>query len=355
MIRVEREKSLKSDSWVSYIMENDILLRVKDLHTHFFTEDGVVKAVDGVNLFVRRGKTLGVVGESGCGKSMTALSILRLIDPPGKVVKGEMLFKGQDLLALSENRMRRIRGNSISMIFQDPMTALNPVLTIGDQLSEVLLVHQKMTPRSARAAVVDMLSRVGITDPAKRFEQYVHTLSGGIQQRAMIAMALLCKPDLLLADEPTTALDVTIQAQILELMRKIQGEFGTSILFITHDLGVIAELAHDIVVMYAGKVVESADVRELFRNPLHPYTRDLLRCLPRLDSEETELFTIQGMAPGPFEAVCGCDFHIRCRHARDICKKSAPPLVEISPGHLSACWMDREVKEPAGHSTSEGS
>ena len=324
------------------VIEEDMLLRVSDLHTHFFTDDGVVKAVDGVDLFVRKGKTLGVVGESGCGKSMTALSILRLIDPPGRVVRGAIRFKGKDLLTLSESGMRRIRGNAVSMIFQDPMTALNPVLTIGDQLSEVLLVHQKMAPRTARAAVVEMLARVGITDPQKRFDQYVHSLSGGIQQRAMIAMALLCKPDLLLADEPTTALDVTIQAQILELMREIQGEFGTSILFITHDLGVIAELAHDIVVMYAGKVVESAEATELFRNPLHPYTRALLRCLPRLESEETELFTIQGMAPGPFDSVGGCDFHIRCRRAGDVCRTQAPPLTEKAPGHMGACWIDRE-------------
>jgi peptide/nickel transport system ATP-binding protein len=334
-------------------MHDHTLLRVKDLHTHFFTDDGIVKAVNGVDFTVRQGKTLGVVGESGCGKSMTVLSILQLIDPPGRVVNGEISFAGRNLLALSNEEMRQIRGNSISMIFQDPMTALNPVLTIGDQLSEVLLVHQNMTSKQARAAVVDMLARVGITDPERRFDQYVHSLSGGIQQRAMIAMALLCKPDLLLADEPTTALDVTIQAQILELMRQIQKEFGTSILFITHDLGVIAELAHDIVVMYAGKVVESASAKELFKHPRHPYTKDLLRCLPRLESEATELYTISGMAPGPFELVSGCDFHIRCRHVRDICRKSIPPLESKAPGHLAACWMDHDAYN-AGHATEEG-
>ena len=318
-------------------MENEILLQVNDLHTHFFTDDGIVKAVDGVDFVVRKGRTLGIVGESGCGKSITALSILRLLDPQGRVVKGEIWFKGRNLLALTGQEMRAIRGYSISIIFQDPMTALNPVLT-----SEVLLVHQGMAPRRARAAVVEMLTRVGVTDPDKRFDQYVHVLSGGIQQRAMIAMALLCKPDLLLADEPTTALDVTIQAQILELMRDIQHELGTSIVFITHDLGVIAELAHDIVVMYAGKVVESAAMRDLFKDARHPYTEGLLKCLPRLDAEETELFTIRGMVPGPFDAVSGCPYHTRCRYVKSICRAKTPILEEVAPGHRAACWRNRD-------------
>ena len=323
-------------------MESDVLLQVIDLHTHFFTDDGVVKAVDGVNFLVRKGRTLGIVGESGCGKSITALSILRLLDHPGKVVAGEIRFKGKDLLSLSEKELRAIRGCTISIIFQDPMTALNPVLTIGDQLSEVLLVHQGMSPHEARTAVIDMLSRVGVTEPEKRFDQYVHVLSGGIQQRAMIAMALLCKPDLLLADEPTTALDVTIQAQILELMRDIQHDLETSIVFITHDLGVIAELAHDIVVMYAGKIVESAPVRELFNDPRHPYTRGLLKCLPRLDTEETDLFTIRGMVPGPFDVVSGCAYHTRCRYVKSICRERTPMLEEVAPGHQAACWQSRD-------------
>ena len=323
-------------------MENEILLQVNDLHTHFFTDDGIVKAVDGVDFVVRKGRTLGIVGESGCGKSITALSILRLLDPQGRVVKGEIWFKGRNLLTLTGQEMRAIRGCSISIIFQDPMTALNPVLTIGEQLSEVLLVHQGMAPRRARAAVVEMLTRVGVTDPDKRFDQYVHVLSGGIQQRAMIAMALLCKPDLLLADEPTTALDVTIQAQILELMRDIQHELGTSIVFITHDLGVIAELAHDIVVMYAGKVVESAAMRDLFKDARHPYTEGLLKCLPRLDAEETELFTIRGMVPGPFDAVSGCPYHTRCRYVKSICRAKTPILEEVAPGHRAACWRNRD-------------
>jgi oligopeptide/dipeptide ABC transporter ATP-binding protein len=323
-------------------MESDILLQVTDLHTHFFTDDGVVKAVDGVNFLVRKGRTLGVVGESGCGKSITALSILRLVDAPGRIVAGEIRFKGRNLLALTEKEMRAIRGCTISIIFQDPMTALNPVLTIGDQLSEVLLVHQGMTSRKARTAVVDMLSRVGVTEPERRFNQYVHVLSGGIQQRAMIAMALLCKPDLLLADEPTTALDVTIQAQILELMRDIQRDLETSIVFITHDLGVIAELAHDIIVMYAGRVVELAPVNDLFNDPRHPYTRGLLKCLPRLDAEETELFTIRGMVPGPFETVAGCAYHARCHYVTPICREQIPVLEEVAPNHLSACWQNRD-------------
>jgi oligopeptide/dipeptide ABC transporter ATP-binding protein len=329
-------------------MENDILLQVTDLHTHFFTDDGVVKAVDGVNFFVRKGRTLGIVGESGCGKSITALSILRLLDHPGRVVAGEIRFKGKELLSLTEKEMRAIRGCTISIIFQDPMTALNPVLTIGDQLSEVLLVHQGMSPHKARVDVIDMLSRVGVTEPEKRFDQYVHVLSGGIQQRAMIAMALLCKPDLLLADEPTTALDVTIQAQILELMRDIQNDLETSIVFITHDLGVIAELAHDIVVMYAGKIVESAPVRELFNDPRHPYTQGLLKCLPRLDAEETELFTIRGIVPGPFDAVSGCPYHTRCRYAKSICRERIPMLEEVAPGHQAACWIGGDEYGTAG-------
>jgi oligopeptide/dipeptide ABC transporter ATP-binding protein len=244
--------------------------------------------------------------------------------------------------------MRAIRGCTISIIFQDPMTALNPVLTIGDQLSEVLLVHQGMSAHEARVAVIDMLSRVGVTEPEKRFDQYVHVLSGGIQQRAMIAMALLCKPDLLLADEPTTALDVTIQAQILELMRDIQHDLATSIVFITHDLGVIAELSHDIVVMYAGKIVESAPVREMFNNPRHPYTQGLLKCLPRLDVEETELFTIRGIVPGPFDVLNGCAYHERCRYVKSICCERIPLLKEVAPGHLAACWQSRDEYGTAG-------
>ena len=336
-------------------MENEVLLQVTDLHTHFFTDDGVVKAVDGVSFLVRKGRTLGIVGESGCGKSITALSILRLLDHPGRVVAGEIRFKGKNLLSLTENEMRAIRGCTISIIFQDPMTALNPVLTIGDQLSEVLLVHQGMTPHEARIAVIDMLSRVGVTEPQKRFEQYAHVLSGGIQQRAMIAMALLCKPDLLLADEPTTALDVTIQAQILELMRDIQHDLETSIVFITHDLGVIAELAHDIVVMYAGKIVESAPVRKLFNDPRHPYTQGLLKCLPRLDADETELFTIRGIVPGPFDVVAGCAYHTRCRYVKSICRDRSPTLEEVAPGHQAACWRSRDEYNTAEPISSEPS
>jgi len=317
---------------------NDNLLEVHGLKTHFFTDDGILKAVDGVTFSLRKGRTLGVVGESGCGKSITSLSIMRLVDKPGRIVDGQIFFKGRNLLELSPQTMQSIRGNEIAMIFQDPMTALNPVLTIGDQLSEVLLVHQSMKTAKARTAVVQMLADVGITDPARRFSQYPHSLSGGIQQRAMIAMALLCKPDLLIADEPTTALDVTIQAQILALIKEMKRELGTSILFITHDLGVIAELADDIIVMYGGKIVEAGPVRDIFKRSRHPYTIGLLRCLPRLDRDEEELFTIRGRVPSLLASVPGCAFYMRCPYVQNRCRESAPELTEVGPGHQTACW-----------------
>ncbi|WP_419785340.1 ABC transporter ATP-binding protein [Pseudodesulfovibrio sp.] len=315
----------------------DILLSVKDLQTHFFTDEGVIKAVDKVSFDVRKGKTLGVVGESGCGKSMTTLSILRLVDKPGRVVGGDITFKDKSILAMGDEELRTLRGNQISVIFQDPMTALNPVLTIGDQLSEVLITHHGMGKKKALDLVVDMLAKVGITEPAKRLDQYVHNLSGGIQQRCMIAMALLCKPELLIADEPTTALDVTIQAQILELLRDLQEELGTTIIFITHDLGVIAELADDVIVMYGGKVVESAEVHTFFKKPLHPYSWGLLRCLPSIDEEEEELYTIKGIVPSPLELTKGCKFNTRCPYAQERCMNELPPLAEVEPGHKVAC------------------
>ncbi len=315
----------------------EILLSIKDLQTHFFTDEGEIKAVDKVSFDVKKGKTLGVVGESGCGKSITTLSVLRLLDHPGKIVGGEILFKGKSILDMSDKELRAMRGNEISVIFQDPMTALNPVLTIGDQLSEVLFAHQKMSRKEAMRLVIDMLGRVGITEPEKRISQYVHNLSGGIQQRCMIAMALLCKPELLIADEPTTALDVTIQAQILELLVELQQEFGTTIIFITHDLGVIAELADDVIVMYGGKVVESADVRTFFKRPLHPYSWGLLRCLPSVDTEEDELYTIKGIVPSPLELTSGCKFNTRCSFAQERCRNELPELEEVEPGHKVAC------------------
>ncbi|UCF89839.1 MAG: ABC transporter ATP-binding protein, partial [Desulfobacterales bacterium] len=282
------------------------------------------------------------VGESGCGKSVTCFSIIRLIDHPGRIVAGEIRFKGRNLLELSESQMRAIRGNEIAMIFQDPMTALNPVLTIGDQLSEVLITHQGMRATQAKKAVIEMLGEVGITEAEKRFDQYVHSLSGGIQQRVMIAMALLCKPDLLIADEPSTALDVTIQAQILELMKDLQKDFATSIMFITHDLGVVAEIADFVLVMYGGKVVESADVKTLFKFPRHPYTVGLLRCLPKLTEDRKELYTIKGIVPNPLELTAGCKFHPRCVHAQVRCRKEEPPLEPAGKEHLAACWRSRE-------------
>lgn len=317
-------------------MDNN-LLSVKDLQTHFFTDEGVIKAVDKVSFDVKKGKTLGVVGESGCGKSMTTLSILRLVDKPGRIVGGDITFKDESILEMNDEQLRTMRGNQISVIFQDPMTALNPVLTIGDQLSEVLITHHGIERKKALELVVDMLAKVGITEPRKRLDQYVHNLSGGIQQRCMIAMALLCKPELLIADEPTTALDVTIQAQILELLTDLQKEFGTTIIFITHDLGVIAELADDIIVMYGGKVVESADVFSFFKQPLHPYSWGLLRCLPSLEVEEDELYTIKGIVPSPLELTQGCKFNTRCPHAQDRCMTELPPLMEVKPGHKVAC------------------
>lgn len=313
------------------------LLSIKDLQTHFFTDEGVIKAVDAVSFDVKKGKTLGVVGESGCGKSMTTLSILRLVDYPGKVVGGDISFKGKSILDMSDAELRTMRGNQISVIFQDPMTALNPVLTIGDQLSEVLITHQKIEKKKAFEMVVDMLAKVGITEPEKRLDQYVHNLSGGIQQRCMIAMALLCRPELLIADEPTTALDVTIQAQILELLLDLQREFGTTIIFITHDLGVIAELADDVIVMYGGKVVESADVYTFFKRPLHPYSWGLLRCLPSVEDEADELYTIKGIVPSPLELTKGCKFNTRCPYAQERCMNEQPPLAEVEPRHKVAC------------------
>ena len=315
----------------------DYLLSVKDLQTHFFTDEGVIKAVDKVSFDVSKGKTLGVVGESGCGKSITSLSILRLVDHPGRVVGGDIIFKGDSILKMNDEELRAMRGNLISVIFQDPMTALNPVLTIGDQLSEVLIAHHGIEKTKALGLVVDMLTKVGITEPEKRLDQYVHNLSGGIQQRCMIAMALLCKPELLIADEPTTALDVTIQAQILELLQDLQKELGTTIIFITHDLGVIAELADDVIVMYGGKVVESADVLTFFKRPMHPYSWGLLRCLPSVDVEEDELYTIKGIVPSPLELTRGCKFNTRCPHAQERCLEELPELVEVEPGHKVAC------------------
>jgi len=316
------------------------LLQVEDLKTYFFTEDGTVPAVDGVDFHVFRGETLGMVGESGCGKSVSSLSVMRLIPwPPGRIVEGRILFEGEDLLAKSESEMRKIRGNDISMIFQEPMTSLNPVYTVGDQISEAITLHQGLAPREAMTKAVDMLRLVGISSPEQRIREYPHQMSGGMRQRVMIAMALSCNPKLLIADEPSTALDVTIQAQILELMKQLKEELGMAILLITHDLGVIAEMAQRVVVMYAGKVVEEADVVSLFRKPLHPYTEGLLNSIPRIDATKSRLHVISGVVPNPLNMPEGCRFHPRCPYAEAQCRREAPELVQVEGDRLVSCWL----------------
>ena len=324
----------------------DLLLQVKDLKTYFYTDDGVVKAVDGVDFTIRKGETLGMVGESGCGKSVSALSVLRLIqEPPGKIVSGEIWFKGEELLKKSPEEMRKIRGNDISMIFQEPMTSLNPVYTIGEQISEAIVLHQKLDKKKALKKTVEMLKLVSMPSPEKRVHDYPHELSGGQRQRAMIAMALSCNPDLLIADEPTTALDVTIQAQILELMKKLKDEIGMSVLMITHDLGVIAEVSDNVVVVYAGKAVEYADVVTIFKNPRHPYTMALQNSIPRLtDKPGKKLEVIQGGIPDPLALPSGCKFHPRCKFTLDLCKKKEPELEKIGDKHIVRCWMYNKDK-----------
>jgi len=322
------------------VEEQEKLVEIMDLKTHFFTDAGVVTSVDGVSYDIYRGETLGLVGESGCGKSVTALSIMRLVpDPPGRIVNGQILFDGRDLTALSNKEMRKIRGNRIGMMFQEPMTSLNPVYTVGDQIIEAITLHLGKTYDEARELAINVLKVVGIPSPEQRVDEYPHQLSGGMKQRVMIAMSLVCKPDLVIADEPTTALDVTIQAQILDLLRYLQEKYGMSILLITHDLGVVAEMAHRVVVMYASKVVEQADVVELFKNPLHPYTVGLFKSIPKLEEEQKELEPIRGVVPNPLDFPDGCHFHPRCPRAMERCREQEPPLVEVSPGHLSACWL----------------
>ncbi len=317
------------------------LLEVDRLQTHFRTPDGVNRAVDGVSFHVEAGETLAIVGESGCGKSVTAMSILRLIpEPPGKIA-GAIRFNDRDLLTLSDRQMRNIRGNDISMIFQEPMTSLNPVLTVGRQIGETLQLHQRMSRRQAEARAVEMLQLVGIPEAKRRVREYPHQLSGGMRQRVMIAIALACNPKLLIADEPTTALDVTIQAQILDLMRDLKHRVGAAIVLITHDLGVVAEVAERVVVMYAGRKVEEAPVGPLFRAPKHPYTQGLLGSMPKLGSsltgEETRLAEIPGLVPSLKTKLEGCVFASRCPYATDLCRQVAPALEEKAPGHVAAC------------------
>ncbi len=362
----------------------ETLLKIRNLKTYFFTYAGVVKALDGINLDVYKGETMGLVGETGCGKSVTSLSILRLIQPPGKIVEGEIWFKGKDLLKLSDEEMRKVRGKEIAMVFQDPATYINPVLTIGDQIAEVIMLHQDLrkdvlemkieeltkklkekpneklkekieelkkalnnppnpTKREIKKAAykkaVEALRLVKMPSPEKVVMQYPHELSGGMRQRAMIAMALSCKPDLLIADEATTALDVTIQAQILNLLNEIKKELETSILIITHDLGIVAELCDRVAVMYAGLIIEEADTQSLFKNPLHPYTRGLLNAIPKLHSTSSRLKTIPGFVPNLINPPSGCRFHPRCEYVMDICRKQEPKLIEVKKNHFAACFL----------------
>ncbi len=321
----------------------DKILDVRDLRTYFYTEDGVVKAVDGVDLHVRRGEVLGLVGESGCGKSVTSFSILRLVGIPGRIVDGQIFFEGEDLLKLSDAGMRTIRGNRISMIFQQPTSCLNPVFKVGAQIAEVLDVHQQFSKEESRKRVVELLHTVGIPEPAKRVNCYPHELSGGMAQRVMIAMALACTPELLIADEPTTALDVTIQAQVLDLLTTLRREIGTSIILITHDLGIVAETCERVAVMYAGRIVEETDVGTLFANPLHPYTTGLIGSVPVLGQIKERLQVIPGSVPNLIDLPEGCKFAPRCmariEHNLDICTEQEPPLRPVEPRHPVRCWL----------------
>jgi peptide/nickel transport system ATP-binding protein/oligopeptide transport system ATP-binding protein len=321
--------------------EHETLLRVRDLRTHFFTEDGVVRAVDGVSFRIGRRQMFALVGESGCGKSVTAFSIMRLVpNPPGKIVGGSIQLEGQDLAAASEKQMRQVRGAKVSMIFQEPMSSLNPVYTVGSQIVEAIRLHRRMSAAQARRLGIEMFAKVGIPAPADRFDDYPHQLSGGMRQRVMIAMALSCNPRLLIADEPTTALDVTIQAQILDLLKQLQRDTGLSILLITHDLAVVAQVADVVGVMYASKIVELADVATLFARPLHPYTQGLFRSIPRLGVTRDRLDAIAGNVPNPLRFPAGCKFHPRCPVGSGLarCQQQEPPLLEVEAGHWVRCW-----------------
>ncbi|WP_219211829.1 ABC transporter ATP-binding protein [Variovorax boronicumulans] len=319
------------------------LLDIRALHTHFETQRGTVRSVNGVSLHVGAGEIVGLVGESGCGKSVTSFSVMRLIpSPPGSIVGGEIIFEGEDLLKKSDAEMRAIRGRSISMIYQDPMTSLNPLRSIGVQIAESVALHEGVSQRQGMQRAVEMLQLVGIPLPAQRVNEYPHQLSGGMRQRVMIAMALACNPRLLIADEPTTALDVTIQAQILELLQRLKRERGMAIVLVTHDLGVVAETCERVVVMYAGRVVEEADVTSLFKHPLHPYTQGLLDSIPRMHEEQERLFVIEGEVPDPLDPPPGCRFASRCPHAMPLCREAEPALVEYAPGRKAACFIAGE-------------
>lgn len=315
------------------------ILEVKRLKTYFYTEEGVVPAVDGLDFTLREGETLAIVGESGCGKSVTSLSILGLIKmPPGRILDGEILYQGRDLRKVTEKEMRQIRGNEISMIFQEPMTSLNPVFTVGHQIMESLKYHQHCSKQEARQKAIEMLKLVGIPDPEKNVDNYPHQISGGMRQRVMIAMALACNPKILIADEPTTALDVTIQAQILRLLRSLQEQMNTAIILITHDLGIVAQTAENVMVMYGGQAVEYSDARSIFRNPLHPYTIGLLKSIPKLNEDQDSLYNIPGSIPSPKEFPKGCRFSPRCEDCMEICREKMPELTATEDGRLVRCW-----------------
>ncbi len=320
-------------------MNGTSLLQIENLQTSFFTKRGVVRAVDGVSFSIAPGETLGIVGESGCGKSMTALSVMGLLEKNGKVTEGTILFNGENLLELAPRQRRKMCGDQLSMIFQEPMTSLNPVTTVGHQVLETLIVHDQVkSKQEAKARIIELFRQVGIPDPERRYASYPHQLSGGLRQRVMIAMAMACEPKLLIADEPTTALDVTIEAQILHLMRKLSKEHHTAIMMITHNLGVVAEICDRVCVMYAGKIVEQAEVHELFRNPLHPYTNGLLRSLPKMQSGQGRLYNIRGMVPDLVNMPEGCRFAARCDQACDRCCREMPELIDVGGGHLVRCF-----------------
>ncbi|MFX0170526.1 MAG: ABC transporter ATP-binding protein [Candidatus Hodarchaeota archaeon] len=325
-------------------VSDEVLLEIHGLKTQFFTEDGVVKAVDGVDLTIHKGEILGLVGESGCGKTITSLSILNLVpDPPGKIVAGEIIFKERDLLKISEKELRSIRGNEISMIFQDPMTSLNPVFKVETQILENIKLHQDLEDEEALNQGIQMLELVGIPDASRRIHDYPHLFSGGMRQRAMIAMAMSCQPDLLIADEPTTALDVTIQAQILDLMKDLQDELNMAILYITHNLGVIADICDTVAIMYAGNIVEYSDVNTIFNNPTHPYTRALLGSIPRMDRKLDRLEVIKGLVPNLITPPSGCRFHPRCTYATALCSEEKPPNIEVNPSHNVLCHYATQI------------
>ncbi|WP_313756038.1 ABC transporter ATP-binding protein [Tissierella sp.] len=322
-------------------------LNIKDLHIHYITEEGTVNAVNGINIDLKKGETLGLVGETGAGKTTTALGILRLVpNPPGKIMDGEIFLEGQNILELSEEEMRMIRGNKVSMIFQDPMTALNPVMTVGEQIAEVIEIHENLSTKEAEEKSKEMLELVGI--PGARANDYPHQFSGGMKQRVVIAIALACNPGLLIADEPTTALDVTIQAQVLDLMNKLKRDFNTAMLLITHDLGVVAEVCDKVAIMYAGEIVEYASIEELFENPKHPYTKGLFGSIPSLDEEVDRLKPIKGLMPDPTNLPSGCKFHPRCIHATEACKNNHPKDIEVTPGHKVKCLIYSGQVEPKG-------